>query len=195
MNRTTNSTIQNHPRAPLHPRQDPKEAKMTTGPTSRPSWTPSDPGITVDAAFSAGSDASLMPWHQPLCHRFHSSDKFLTHEETVFRGGALGNRGAPLSRVTEVRTSILFATVSPCALRGTCPPHWMRQAGANRSGSSKGCGPCAAKRLSRGTTGPGRFPDLGNVKTQTLQRFSRKDGTENEDRITELRKRKHTWRA
>ena len=44
---------------------------------SKPSWTPSDPGITGDAAFPAGSDASLMPWHQPLCHRFHSTDKAL----------------------------------------------------------------------------------------------------------------------
>ena len=90
---------------------------------SRPSWTPSDPGITGDAAFPAGSDASMMPWHQPLCHRFHSTDKFLPHRKNRISGGALGNRGAPLSGVTEVRTSILFATVSPCALRGTCPPH------------------------------------------------------------------------
>ena len=37
----------------------------------------------------------------------------------------------------------------------------MRQAGANRSGSSKGCGPCAAKRLSRGGDGARTFPRFG----------------------------------
>ena len=96
---------------------------MTTGPTSRPSWTPSDPGITGDAAFPIGCDASLMPWHQPSCH--NSSTHLQDHSvgETVFRGALWATGGAPLSGVTEVRTSILFATVSPCALRGTCPPH------------------------------------------------------------------------
>ena len=123
MNRTTNSTSQHRPWTPLHPRQHLKRVRTTTGLTSRPSWTPSDPGITGDATTPIGSDASLMPWHQPLCHNSSMLQQDHSRRRNRISGGALGNRGAPLSGVTEVRTSILFATVSPCALRGTCPPH------------------------------------------------------------------------
>ena len=87
--------------------------------------------------------------------------KFLPHRRNRISGGALGNRGAPLSGVTEVRT---YIQVSHLYLRapsgGPARRIRMRQSGANRSGSSKGCGPCAAKRLSRGGR---RGPDVSRI--------------------------------
>lgn len=152
MNRTKNGTSQHRPWTPLHPRQHPKRIRTTTGPTLSPSWTPSDPGITGDATFLIGSDASLMPWHQPLCQRFHSTDKSLPHRRNRI-SGALWATGALLSRGSR-KCALLYCLQQYLRAPSGGPARRIECGSQVRSfAPSKGCGPCAAKRLSRGRRG------------------------------------------